>query len=452
MGELKKATLVKIASDDSGKELDKPVAVQFNPTTMKLQISSNLAKGSPAGSQQRQSTGSSSTSLTLDLVFDTADEGTTEKPRSVREKTALVEQFVVPDTKTQGKQKPPKVRFQWGSFFIDGVMASVNIDFDLFASDGTPLRAKVAVTIQEQNSKYIFLKAGAGANQKGNAPEPGKPSAGTLGTGGGPSNQVAPALGGESLPEFATRQGLDPQAWRGLSTDFGGGLSGELTLQAGEEVGFTADLTTSTGVGVSLGVEAGLSASLEASFGLQASATVAGAGIGTAGELAAGFLLSAAGGVGAALASVRNAKSDAASQQARQAFGRAPGNAPSPAASARPTMPEQDHTPLVVSGIPSLSRQLQAPAAPALRQVDARAASFGFGVPLRPSVGPALDERAASLSGHVSLVKQVGTGLPPVAVDPTTPPWVMLPKQAGTRTAIKGKPDKPCSCGGAHPH
>src|SRR5204863_1277493 len=125
-------------------------------------------------------------------------------------------------TETQGKQKPPKVRFQWGAFHIDGVMDNVNIDFDLFASDGTPLRAKVSVVIKEQNSKYRFLQAGAGANQKGNAPEPQNPTSGTPGTAGGPSNQVAPALKGESLPQFATRQGLDPQAWRGLSTDFGG--------------------------------------------------------------------------------------------------------------------------------------------------------------------------------------------------------------------------------------
>src|SRR5262249_27761171 len=151
---------------------------------------------------------------------------------------------------------------------------------------------------------------------KGNAPPPQNPTPGATGTAGGPSNQAAPALRGESLPEFATRQGLDPQAWRGLSTDLGGGLSGELSLQAGVEVGFSADLSVNAGIGVSVGSEAGVSASLESSFGLQAGGSGVVAGIGIDAGLAAGFSLSAAGGVGSAIASVQNTRSEAASQQA----------------------------------------------------------------------------------------------------------------------------------------
>jgi hypothetical protein len=421
---------------------------------MKLQISSNLAKGSPTGSQQRQSTGSSSTTLTLDLVFDTADEGDTDHPRNVREKTAIVEQFVVPDTKAQGKEKPPKVRFQWGKFMIDGVMDSVSIDFDLFAYDGTPLRAKVAVVIKEQNSKYMFLKAGAGANQPGNAPPPTKPPAGTPGSSGGPSNQVAPALGGESLPEFASRQGLDPQAWRGLSTDLTGGLNADLSLSAGLEVGFSADLSASAGIGLSLGAEVGVSASLEASFGLDVQVGAAVAGVGISGDLAAGFSLSAAGGVSAALASVQNAKADTAGQQAKQAFGQLPANAPLPAGTVRPSLPAQDHTPLTVSGIPSLSAQLAAPPAPPPPRVDSRAASFGFGVPLRPTIGGAATDRAAVFSGNVPIKSQIATGLPPVTEDPTTPPWIALPRRTPSSTTVTSTATAPCSCGcgGAKSH
>jgi Contractile injection system tube protein len=450
MNDLKKATLTQLANDDSGDEIGDPIEVQFNPTTLKLQISSNMAKGKPTGSQVRESTGATTTTLSLDLVFDTADEGDTTHPRSVRERTGDVERFVLP--LSPSKEKPPKLRFQWGSFFIDGAMSSVSIDFDLFAADGTPLRAKVGLSILEQNSKYIFLQSSLDDADRANAPTPLGVSVGAVGSAGGFSAQVSAALGGESLPEFAARLGLDPTAWRGLSTDISGRLSGELSLQAGAEIGFSADLTASAGIGLTLGAEAGVSASLETSFGLDASAGVnagisAVAGVGAGPDLSAGFSLTAAGGVGAALATVQNVKAEEAGQQARQSFGQAAANTPSPAASARPSLPEQDHTPLTVSGILSPSQQFEAPAAPPPPKVDPRAASFGLGVPLRPTVGNAAEQRSATLSGRVSLRSQVGTGLPPVTDDPTTAPWVALRRRPASGTTAAPGRARPCGCG-----
>jgi len=514
MGQLQKATLVEIKPDASGTEEPKTkIPVQFNPNTLKLTISSNLAGGTPAGSQVRQSTGSATTTLALDLVFDTADEGTSDKPRSVREKTAMVERFVVPKGSSESEQKPPKLRFQWGSFFIDGVMDSITIDFDHFASDGTPLRAKVGLSIKEQNSKYMFLQAGQGANQQGNAPSPLSSSPGAPGSEGGTPNQSAPALGGESLPDFAARMGLDPSAWRGLSTGIGGGLgiglsaglsagfsaglsaglSGDLSLDAGVEVGFSANLSASAGIGVTLGVEAGVSASLEASFGLEASASISAvAGVGASADLAAGFALSAAGGVSAALATVQIAKTQAAEQQARAAF-QAPPSAvppspvaraalPAPAAAAnvststtappaasgaataagtavptRPAPPDQPRAPLSATGLPTPAQQLEAKPAPPPPRVDPRSASFGFGVPLRSTVGQAAAERTGSLEGRVSLRAQVGSGFPPSTEDPVTPPWVALPlrdraRVSADRTQLRQRPQRRCGCGGPCRH
>ncbi|HEX5080966.1 MAG TPA: hypothetical protein VFY40_02900, partial [Blastocatellia bacterium] len=65
--------------------------VQFNPTTLKLTLSNQVEGGDSQGRQVRQHIGPSSTTLSLDLIFDTADEGTTENPRSVREKTKKLE-------------------------------------------------------------------------------------------------------------------------------------------------------------------------------------------------------------------------------------------------------------------------------------------------------------------------------------------------------------------------
>jgi hypothetical protein len=185
MAKLEKAYVVEISCDERADEISPRFPVQFNPTSLKLQISTSMAGGKTSGSQEREATGSSSTTLTLELVFDTSDEGSTNTPRSVREKTAQIERFVFPKSQAAKSEKQPKIRFQWGSFVIDGVVDSVNVDLDHFAANGTPLRAKVSLSIKEQNSKLIFLKSGPGSNQKGNAPSPLGSAAGSLGISGG---------------------------------------------------------------------------------------------------------------------------------------------------------------------------------------------------------------------------------------------------------------------------
>lgn len=485
MSELKKATLQEIKSDEKGTPLGPEIEVQFNPSTLKLQINNMTEGGRSQGRQARQFIGSSSTTLTLDLVFDTADEGTTDSPRNVREKTALVEKFVLPQGSRKDKQAPPKVRFHWGTLILDGIINNISIDFDLFAANGTPLRAKVGISIQEQNSKYQFLKAGAGANKAGNTPAPGAAFSGSVGISGslgvsgsagisaGVSASFGAAIGGESSAEFAARAGLDPSAWRGLSV----GANSSLSLEAGAEIGFSAGMTASAGIGVSIGVEAGVSASLEGSFGLEATTGVSAvAGVGVGAGLAAGFNLSAAGGVSAAIESVKIAKAQAAEQKARQAFN-TPAAAPSqlaattttttttisrastitggagvaahpPLPAQKPAMPEQRRAPLTGSGLPSSTTQQAARPAPAPPRADPRSTSFGFGVPLRSTVGQAANLRAGAIQGHVALRPQVSSGEPPSTTDPTTPPWVSLPRKDRARET--DDPSRasahPCGC------
>jgi hypothetical protein len=263
------------------------------------------------------------------------------------------------------------------------------------------LRAKVNLSIEAQDPKYEYLKAGAGSNEKGDARDPGELGAGEPGGRPATSDRSAPALEGETLPEFAARMGLDPQAWRGLEAPLAAGL----TLGAGVEVGFKANVSVNAGIGMQAGVAANLGASLEASFGLSASASASarvGAGV------KQGFALSAAGGVNAAVESVRIAQSTQAAEAARAAFSTTGGAAgagamavaaaaaspTAPAASAalgqvarQPGLPPQERTPLTEMGVPSPAQQLGAAPAPPPPQADARAATFGFGVPLRPRVG-----------------------------------------------------------------
>ncbi|MEQ1545836.1 hypothetical protein [Methyloglobulus sp.] len=475
MSKLEKAYIVEINDATKPDEISPHFEVQFNPTSLKLQISTTKVDPTK-GSQVRQSLGSGTTILTLELVFDTSDEGTTDNPRSVREKTKQVERFTLPKNPNEVDGKPPRLRFQWGSFFIDGVVDGVNVDLDHFATNGTPLRAKVNLSIKGQDANLQFAKG----NQQSNAPSPLGAAAGSFGISGGVgisggigisgglgisagvNAQVGVALGGESLPEFSARAGLDPAAWRGLSTDISGGLNGDLSLQAGAEVGFNAGLNASAGIGVTLGVEAGVSASLEASFGLEANAGISAvAGIGVGAELAAGFSLSAGGGLNAALETVRIVNSQTAVQKTRQAFATsqvatvtttttAP---PSPRALTKPALPDQSRPRLTISGLPSLSRQQVTASAPLPPRSDTRSTSFGFGVPLRPIISEATMRRADSLSGSVSLRQQIGDGLPPASNNPTVSPWIALPNRDHVSIDNKRMQKKfPCGCLGRCHH
>lgn len=442
MSGLAKATLREIKADGSGTPQGDPIPVQFNPGSLRLQLANRNEGGESRGRQARQHLGSSSSTLSLELHFDTADEGTTDRPRSVREKTRLVEKYVLPQGQGETKQAPPRVRFQWGDFILDGVIENIDIDFDHFAPSGVPLRAKVSLSIKEQDPKFEFppLQAGAGANQAGGAPDPGSAAA------GGAPNRTAAALGGEAAVEFAARMGLDPGAWRGL----GLGLEASLSLEAGLEIDFNAGLSAGVGLGLTAGVAVGASLSLEASFGLEAGAGIAARaapGLGASAQTAAGLALSAAGGVSAAITTVQARRAEAAATETKRAF--APTLALPPAAAPpRAARPPQPRPPLARSGIPDAAAARPAPAAPPPPAPDPRAVSFGYGVPLRPRQRGAADSRAAAVAGAVVLRPERG---PEAVSDPGAPAWERLPTDAGRRVADRTqrtrRPPCRCSCG-----
>ncbi len=496
MPALEKAKLMEV--DDNGVESDE-IAVQFNPQSLKLSLANRVESQDTRGQQTRQYLGMTSTTLAFDLQFDTSEEGSTEEPVSVRTRTSAVERFVLPKGEGKQKQKPPKARFIWKDLQLDGIIENLSIDFDLFASDGTPLRAKMSITMQEQNAKYQRGLLGPGANTAGGAKPPGMSSAGpgsfgfsaglsvnasigvgvSLGAGvsigASLTDSTRLALSGESAAEFSARVGLDPAAWRGVTA----GLDSTLSLKGGAEVDFNASISSGAGVGVAVGLEAGSSASLEASFGLDARGavpTAAGIALGGAGA-SAGFALASAGGVGAAMETVNILKAGSAAAATKDAFGAPAGNSTAAAAlgttngtatsgastvgaqspSATPAPPDQSRTPLALSGLPSATAQAAAPPAPAPPVADPRATSFGFGVPLRPRIGGAAEARRGALGGQIPLRPNVRASdvLDP-AIDPTAAPWTHLPAGVSRDVADAAqrtrRPTRPCGCMGSCSH
>ena len=238
-----KAKLGEITAGDNPTEVPGTlVDVQFNPTTLRVQISNKTAGGQQSGAQARQRPGTGEMQVSFDLVFDTADEGRADAGVSVLDKTKMVERFVRPRGNTPGREAPPRVIFKWGSFIVQGTMDSANIDLDLFDSEGVPLRAKVAVAIKGQDPRWTYTPAPSapqpGPSSSGaGAARPGSGSAlpaGTPGTQGNsqPADRVVQAMPGESLSQLAARVGFDPGAWRALAN----GLSNPLQLELGQEV------------------------------------------------------------------------------------------------------------------------------------------------------------------------------------------------------------------------
>src|ERR1700722_2567326 len=92
--------------------------------------------------------------VTLDLFFDTTEQGMVDNVSDVRGFTMDVYNLLKADTETHA---PPRFTIEWGtgiSLFGQGytsslcVMESMNEEFTLFAPTGEPLRAKLTVTIR----------------------------------------------------------------------------------------------------------------------------------------------------------------------------------------------------------------------------------------------------------------------------------------------------------------
>lgn len=391
-----------------------PFTVQFNPTTLRLQYQNNTdSGGKTARVQKRQYFAAHPATLSFDLEFDTAENtsgGRTSTgavlPADVRDLTARVRRFVEPRPADGGQ--PPVLRFVWGRFVFNGIVTQISEELDYFATDGTPLRAKLGVSITEQNLKYEGKLEGAGARDDKAASVPGGGRSDRLqdGTGAAPGRsgthdprQVETAQGDESVQQLAARIGGDPAAWRSLMN----GLGSPLGLPPGTPVQIGPELTGSESVGRAAGFAAGSASTLTGRLAraLGRTAPDPSGSSRTADPLeAVGFALSQAGGTAAAVTRVAAETADRATAEARAAFALPP---------RAPTVP---------------------PAAP-----DARALAYGRGLPLRARAQP---DTLADLAegGRRSLAARARPAeISAQAAAAGLAPWRQLPPSVPDRVA-----------------
>ncbi|MFI5979775.1 hypothetical protein ACIBEA_02740 [Streptomyces sp. NPDC051555] len=451
---LAQATLQRLARSGAGAKDQPPlvvddgpaVPVQFNPTSLRISRNNTVDRGgATTRSQKRQHPATEGSTLTFDLEFDTTEQRSGGQYVDVRRWTALVRQYAEPPP-DRPADPPPVVRFVWGTLRYNGIVTQVNEELDHFAPDGTPLRAKVGVTLVEQNFAYEAHAEGPGTRDARAATEPGAPRTGAApGTSGtGRPNRVVRAREGESAQQVLSRLGLDPAGWRGAMN----GLDSPLTLAAGAAVQLGAEVTVpfagagpfaaTFGGGVAATSVAGLAGALGigADAGIGAGAGdapgdgaaggppaggapgVAGPGTadygGAVDPFTAGFALSAGGGIAAAAAAVTGAAVDRATARARQSF-------EVPPAVGRPTAP------------PGTSPSTAAPPAPGPAAPDRRSVGYGRGVPLRARADPGTLAEVEAGGGR-SLADRARRQEVP-APDPGAAPWERLPPDPPGRAA-----------------
>lgn len=129
------------------------IPLHFNPAEYKLSKENTFAEIPVPGLETPplQYVRGGAQVLTMDLLVDTSDE-----LKDVR--TEYVEKIQNAVRKNGKLHAPPIVKFVWANEKFQGVLASLDITYLLFHSDGTPLRAKLAVKLKEYRPVKIQLK------------------------------------------------------------------------------------------------------------------------------------------------------------------------------------------------------------------------------------------------------------------------------------------------------
>lgn len=191
------------------------IAVHFNPESLEFTIENNLKQGE--GDAAKQYISQATSKLAMTLQFDST--GTGADVRDTTRRFAQIMGGVADSGATSSQSEPQRVpaivKFDWGAFTFQGTVTSYKETLDFWSSEGVPLRAGLALTLQKQD--HVFSDDNrrliVNTNTQGQISLP-------------------PASGG-SVSEVAARGG-DPRAARAI-----GAQNGAPSLRAGLSRGLT---------------------------------------------------------------------------------------------------------------------------------------------------------------------------------------------------------------------
>ena len=180
---LAKAEFIQIDARNQPVAGKDPVAVQFNPESLRIaygnQLQQTSAQQQPSGgarggrgrggSEQTAApsrlVGAGNMKLSATLWFDAASPvgRTGSGVDDVRRLTREVAFFITP-FEERGQFVAPGVRFLWGSFKFDGIMESLEEGIELFSPEGVPLRASLSFTLT--GNRIVLPEAASGAGTR----------------------------------------------------------------------------------------------------------------------------------------------------------------------------------------------------------------------------------------------------------------------------------------------
>ncbi len=131
------------------------VEFQFNPDTIAFTKSAKWREQRTQAGENgpvQQFEGTDAITLSLDLLLDDAEEGTSRVPDAVN----LLASWTNPTEASKKDKAPeaPELVFSWGQFKIGQTgdfschLMSVNVNFTMFRPNGVPVRAKVKVELK----------------------------------------------------------------------------------------------------------------------------------------------------------------------------------------------------------------------------------------------------------------------------------------------------------------
>jgi hypothetical protein len=134
-------------------EKDKVIEFRFNPTEYQLQKANNFAEIAIPGleSPPIQFVRGNNEKLSVELLADTSD-----TLKDVRE--IYVNKLRNLLNIRSESHAPPIVNFVWSRKEFRGVVESLNVTYTLFSPEGTPLRAKLSLTLKEYRPVEIQIK------------------------------------------------------------------------------------------------------------------------------------------------------------------------------------------------------------------------------------------------------------------------------------------------------
>jgi len=276
--------LIPVSGNNNTPDMNNAVDVQFNPTTLKVSLSNTLKENQRNGnSRSTQYVDKSSSSLTVELIFDTTyieaapsnNANRIEQGSDVRDQTKkIAERFLKPVGSGSRMQAPKRCLFQWGSFEFVGLVESYEETLDFFSKEGRPLRATVSLKLKEDRYQFRQRTSGVAAATQDTPTLSSTGNTDNNNAGNGDNN---PDSNGAPRPDQNTApvpgaSDNQPGNWR--DTAMYNGVENPRLPSASTLAVPNVSASSAVGAKAGFGMSAGISASVGASVSISSSVSV----------------------------------------------------------------------------------------------------------------------------------------------------------------------------------